>query len=97
MELDAKRTSLWQRLKQNVIILVPLVVTSFDRVGNIANAMDLRGFGKNKTRTYYAEHEDVKGDGQMKIFYIALYIFIAVVIALRIIAPGEYMVWYPFH
>lgn len=96
MELDAKRTGLWQRLKQNIMILVPLVVTSFDRVGNIANAMDLRGFGKNKTRTYYAEHEDGKGDGQMKVFYLALYLFIAVVIALRIVKPGEFLVWYPF-
>ena len=58
MELDSKKTSLWQRLKQNVLILVPLIVTSFDRVGNIANAMDLRGFGKNKTRTSYSEHEE---------------------------------------
>lgn len=97
MELDAKKTSLWQRLKQNVLILVPLIVTSFDRVGNIANAMDLRGFGKNKTRTYYSEHEDGKGDSQMKILYIALYLLIIVVIAFRIFKPGEYLVWYPFH
>ncbi len=96
MELDAKRTGLWQCLKQNIMILVPLVVTSFDRVGNIANAMDLRGFGKNKTRTYYAEHEDGRGDSQMKVFYLALYLFIAVVIALRIVKPGEFLVWYPF-
>jgi len=97
MELDPKRTTLWQRLKQNVLILVPLIVTSFDRVGNIANAMDLRGFGKKKTRTYYSEHEDGPGDAQMKVLYIALYLFILVVIAFRIFRPGEYLVWYPFH
>lgn len=96
MELDSKKTTLWQRLKQNVLILVPLIVTSFDRVGNIANAMDLRGFGKNKTRTYYSEHEEGKGDRQMKVFYTALYLLIIVVIVLRIIKPGEYQVWYPF-
>ena len=97
MELDPKKTSLMERLKQNVLILVPLIVTSFDRVGNIANAMDLRGFGKNKTRTYYSEHEDGKGDAQMKVFYIFLYAALLVLIALRIFAPGEYEVWCPFH
>ena len=96
MELDSKKTSLFTRLKQNVLILIPLIVTSFDRVGNIANAMDLRGFGKNKTRTYYSEHEDVRGDGQMKVFYIALYIFLLVVIAMRFIRPMEYQVWCPW-
>lgn len=96
MELDSKKTSLWQRLKQNVLILVPLIVTSFDRVGNIANAMDLRGFGKNKTRTYYSEHEEGKGDRQMRILYIAMYLLILVVIIFRIVKPGEFLVWYPF-
>jgi len=96
MELDSKKVGLWKRLKQNVIILVPLIITSFDRVGNIANAMDLRGFGKNKTRTYYSEHEEGKGDRQMRVFYIALYIFILAVIARRIFFPAEFLVWYPF-
>lgn len=96
MELDSKKTTLWQRLKQNVLILVPLVVTSFDRVGNIANAMDLRGFGKNKTRTYYSEHEDGKGDAQMKALCIALYLLIIVVVVLRLVKTGEFLVWYPF-
>ena len=96
MELDSKKTSLWQRLKQNVLILVPLIVTSFDRVGNIANAMDLRGFGKNKTRTYYSEHEEGKGDRQMRILYIDMYLLILGVIFFRIVKPGEFLVWYPF-
>ena len=97
MELDPKKTSLWTRLKQNVLILVPLLITSFDRVGNIANAMDLRGFGKKDTRTYYSEHDEVPGDRTMRVFYIALYLFIIVLIFFRIFRPGEYMVWYPFH
>lgn len=96
MELDSRKASLWSRLKQNVLILVPLIVTSFDRVGNIANAMDLRGFGKNKTRTYYSEHEDGRGDRQMKLLYCALYIFIIVIIVLNIVRPGEYQVWCPW-
>ncbi len=96
VELDAKKKGLWKRMKQNVLILVPLVITSFDRVGNIANAMDLRGFGKKKTRTYYSEHEEGKGDAQMRVLYIAIYILAFLVIIFRMVKPGEYLVWYPF-
>lgn len=97
MELDARKTSLVKRLKQNVLILVPLIITSFDRVGNIANAMDLRGFGKEKKRTYYSEHEEGPGDKIMKPVYLAIWLLFAVVVILRIVRPGEFLVWYPFH
>lgn len=96
MELDPKKTSLWTRLKQNVIILVPLIITSFDRVGNIANAMDLRGFGKGKDRTYYSEHEDTNGDAQMKMFYILVYLVFIAVVVRRIFFKAPFMVWYPW-
>lgn len=96
MELDAKKASLGSRLKQNVLILVPLIITSFDRVGNIANAMDLRGFGKGKKRTYYSEHEEGPGDRIMKPVYLAIWLLFVVVVILRIVRPGEFLVWYPF-
>ena len=81
MELDARKTKLITRLRQNVLILAPLIITSFDRIGNIANAMDLRGFGKGKKRTYYAEHEDTRGDRILKPVYTVLafvFVFFAV-------------------
>lgn len=96
VELDARKTKLHERLKQNVLILAPLIITSFDRVGNIANAMDLRGFGKGKTRTYYSEHEDGKGDRMMKPVVILLTIFTAAVIACNIVFPSAYQVWCPW-
>lgn len=96
MELDPKKTSLWERLKQNVIILVPLIITSFDRVGNIANAMDLRGYGKGKSRTYYSEHEETSNDKKMKYFYMFLLAVTVAVIVLRIVMPGEFEVWTPW-
>lgn len=96
MELDSKKTGLMERLKQNVLILVPLIITSFDRVGNIANAMDLRGFGKGKKRTYYSEHEDTDNDRKMKVFYTALWIFFALIVILRIVRPAPYQVWCPW-
>ena len=96
VELDAKRTSLMTRLKQTVLILVPLIISSLDRIGNIANAMDLRGFGKKKHRTYYSEHEPTKADNVFKVAYTLIGLFCAVYILVKIIWPPEMAVWYPF-
>ena len=96
VELDAKRVSLMTRLKQTVLILVPLIISSFDRIGNIANAMDLRGFGKKKKRTYYSEHEPTKADNLFKVAYTIIGIFCVIYIAGKIIWPPEMTVWYPF-
>ena len=96
VELDAKRASLMTRLKQTVLILVPLIITSFDRIGNIANAMDLRGFGKKKHRTYYSEHEPTKADNAFKVAYSIVAVLCVVYIVYGIIWPREMTVWYPF-
>jgi len=96
MELDSKRTKLGNRVKQNILILAPLIVTSFDRVGNIANAMDLRGFGKKKIRTYYAEHEDTKGDRIMKPVYLAFLALLIVLTVEKYGFPSAYEVWCPW-
>ena len=96
VELDAKRASLMTRLKQTVLILVPLIISSFDRIGNIANAMDLRGFGKKKKRTYYSEHEPTKADQGFKVAYTVVAIFCVVYIVAKIIWPPEMTVLYPF-
>lgn len=95
VELDPKKAGILKRIKQNILILVPLVITSFDRIGNISNAMDLRGFGKGKKRSYYAEHEETANDKKVKIIYILLGLFvIGYIIAKFIFNIPE--VWYPF-
>ena len=96
MELDSKRTGLLTRLKQYILILIPLIIISFERVGNIANAMDLRGYGKGKTRTYYSEHEETPNDRRMKVFYLLIYLSILAVIFCRIVFPPEFQVWAPW-
>lgn len=48
-----KKARLIDRLKSASAILVPLVLTSMNRIEVISNAMELRGFGKNKKRTWY--------------------------------------------
>jgi len=49
----SKKAKLSTRIKNAVGILIPLIFSSLDRVEYIANAMDLRGFGKHNQRTWY--------------------------------------------
>ena len=96
LELDSRKSSLFTRLKQYVLILVPLIITSFDRVSNIANAMDLRGFGKNKDKTYYCEHEDTKGDEMLKYLVYVLALCLMAIIVLKLVHKPLYEVWAPW-
>ncbi len=47
------KDKLFTRMKNSVAILLPLVLSSLNRIETISNAMELRGFGKNKKRTWY--------------------------------------------
>lgn len=96
VELDPKKAKLFTRLKHHVLILVPLIISSFERVGDISNAMDLRGYGRLKTRTYYSEHEEMKADKVFKTFYCCLVVFCVFWIITKNIMPQAARMWYPF-
>ncbi len=49
----SKKASLVARLKSASSTLIPLILSSMDRIEIISNAMELRSFGKNKKRTWY--------------------------------------------
>ena len=49
----SKKATLISRLKSASGILIPLILSSMDRIEVISNAMELRGFGKKKKRTWY--------------------------------------------
>jgi len=49
----SKKESLFRRLKAASSILIPLILSSMDRIETISNAMELRGFGKHKRRSWY--------------------------------------------
>lgn len=42
------------RIKNASSILLPLILSSLDRIETISNVMELRGFGKHKKRTWYS-------------------------------------------
>lgn len=50
------------RLKNSVAILLPLILSSLSRIETVSNAMELRGFGKKKKRTWYVKRPMQKGD-----------------------------------
>ncbi len=49
----SKKVSLVKRIKAASTILIPLIMLSMDQIETVSNAMELRGFGKNKKRTWY--------------------------------------------
>ena len=53
----SKKTSLVNRLKAASTILIPLILSSMERIESISNAMELRGFGKGKKRTWYSSRK----------------------------------------
>jgi energy-coupling factor transport system permease protein len=97
MELDPKRAGLFTRLSRMTLILVPLLVTSFSRVDTIANAMDLRRFGKLKRRTWYIARPPTKADRAARAV-IALFALFCVyyIVRWRIISPSVYEYWCPW-
>lgn len=57
-----KSEPFFARLKNSVSILLPLILTSLNRIDVIYNAMELRGFGKNKKRTWYTRRPFARND-----------------------------------
>lgn len=53
VEMSSKKASVVQRLKAAGAILIPLILSSMERIETISNAMELRGFGKHKNRSWY--------------------------------------------
>lgn len=88
----SKKEKLGTRIKNIMNICVPLIFSTMDKIELISNAMDLRGFGKMKKRTWYAQKSLYRND------YIAMLICAAMLIAVFCIAVffnhGRF--WNPF-
>jgi len=53
----SKKARFFDRFKNSLLIVVPLIFSTLERVELISNAMDLRGFSKSKTRTWYTSRK----------------------------------------
>jgi len=71
----SKKAKTSDRIKNVAAILIPLIMTTMDRIDIIANAMDLRGFGKHKKRTWYAARGFKPSDYAVILVCIAIFAF----------------------
>ena len=79
----SKKAKAGERLKNITAILTPLIFTTMDRIELISNAMDLRGFGKSKTRTWYCSRPLKSADylsmlGCLLMLILIIYVRVAV-------------------
>ncbi|MDR1231107.1 MAG: energy-coupling factor transporter transmembrane protein EcfT [Spirochaetaceae bacterium] len=97
IELDPRRANLVSRIRHLTLILVPLIMTSFGRVETIANAMDLRSFGKNRTRTWYRHNPPSPADRLVRALTLLLAAFcVYYIVQYRILTPYPYDYWCPW-
>ncbi|WP_064603076.1 energy-coupling factor transporter transmembrane component T family protein [Photobacterium sp. J15] len=87
----SKNAPVLTRIKNVAKILGPLIFSSLDRADVISNAMTLRGFGRNKKRSWYSLKPMTKAD-------YAVLAVITIVLILGFIrrAQSEQLFWYPF-
>jgi energy-coupling factor transport system permease protein len=70
----SKKESFFKRIKNSAAILMPLIFSSLERIETISCAMELRGFGNKKKRTWYNSRPFIKQD------YIAIVLVILLLI-----------------
>jgi energy-coupling factor transport system permease protein len=58
----SRKVKFASRVKNSLLIIIPLIFSSLDRIELISNAMDLRGFGKSRTRTWYSTRKFTRQD-----------------------------------
>ncbi len=87
----SRKQNLVKRLKSAAAILIPLIISSMDRIEVVSNAMELRGFGKGKKRTWYMGRPFRPADILAMVFCALL---LAAAIALNVLNGGRF--WNPF-
>lgn len=90
IEMSSK-TSLWNRIKKMSMIIFPLLFSSMDRIDVVSNAMELRGFGKHKKRTWYMGKKLTKND-----YYVIAFSVVFMVAALVITFADGSRFYNPF-
>ncbi len=67
------------RIKNTAAIIFPLIFSSMDRVDTVSNAMELRGYGKHKKRTWYTERK-LKRNDYLTLLFTVVFTVAALVI-----------------
>lgn len=83
----SKKQNVFKRIKSICAILIPLILSSMEKIEVISNAMELRRFGKNKKRTWYMGRKFGKMDFA-SIVFCALLVVLAFV--MRYVNGGRF-------
>ncbi len=67
------------RLRNMATIIFPLIFSSMERIDVVSNAMELRGFGKHKKRTWYSG-KPLKKNDYFTIVFVLLFGSIAMIV-----------------
>ena len=70
----SRKEKLGTRVKNVMNICVPLIFSTLDRIDLISNAIDLRGFGKKKKRTWYVAKPLYKQDWMAMGFALCVFL-----------------------
>lgn len=75
----SNKEKLPKRIKNASLIIIPLILSSLDKIEIISNAMELRGFGKHRKRTWYSARPFQKRD-YMTLVLFGLILIITLVV-----------------
>ena len=88
LEMSGRKERLFKRLKKAATMLFPLILSSMDRIQVIANAMELRGFGKGKRRSWYSARPFRRAD-YISMVFCALLLLLS--LGLNLVNGGRYL------
>ena len=72
IEMSSKGRLL-DRIKNTAAIIFPLLFSTMERIDVVSNAMELRGFGKKKKRTWYSQRPLVAADKAVIAFSLVFF------------------------
>jgi len=59
---NSRKAKFKDRVVNTTKIIIPLIFSTLDRIESITNAMELRGYGRSKKRTWYSYRKLTKAD-----------------------------------
>lgn len=75
----SNKEKLTKRISNAASIIIPLILSSLDKIETISNAMELRCFGKHKKRTWYSARPFQRGDYITLIFFGLIFLISLIV------------------
>ncbi len=78
IEMSSKG-KLTSRIKNTAVIIFPLLFSTMERIDVVSNAMELRGFGKKKKRSWYSKRELKTSDFGVLAFIIIFFVAVIVI------------------